>query len=83
MLIPWETQEQNMSFAAIHAALPLQCASAYYEMEGKESELAWCRKVKASLSDKYGLEVKYPVRSRVKKPTTFQIEWKVDNNSRS
>lgn len=60
MLIPWITQPQNMSFAAIHALLPLGLASSYYAKHGKQQELTWCRKVQTSLSAKYGLEVNYP-----------------------
>ena len=60
MLIPWCTQLQNMAFAAIHSFMPLHFASAYYAKQGKIQQLAWCRKVTASLVEKYGVEICYP-----------------------
>ena len=59
MLIPWITQPQNMSFASIHAQMPLYYASRYYRSQGKRRQLAWCRKVLQNLSAKYGIEIRY------------------------
>ena len=60
MLIPWTTQEQNASFASIHAQRPLDYSMRYYQSQAKEPQLSWCRKVSQSLKEKYGIEIKFP-----------------------
>ena len=59
MLIPWSTLPQNMAFAAIHAQRPLDYAMRYYQSQGKEPQLSWCRRVLQSLRDRYGIEIKF------------------------
>lgn len=60
MLIPWTTQPQNNSFAAIHAQRPLDYAMRYFQSQNRDPQLSWCRRVSESLKDKYGLEIKFP-----------------------
>ena len=60
MLIPWSTQPQNMAFGYIHTALPLHYAAIHYERQGELERLAWCRQVSQNLSEKFGMEIRYP-----------------------
>ena len=59
MLIPWDTQPENMAFAAIHSFLPLHFGSSYYQRKGQIQEFLWCQKVTNSLRTKYGVEIRY------------------------
>lgn len=58
MVVPWSSQPSNMAFAAIHAMQPLQYAARHYHKRGKQLQLAWCRQVTETLSEKYGIRVK-------------------------
>ena len=60
MLLPWSTQPQNNSFAAIHAQRPLDYAIRFYRSQGKEPQLSWCLRVSQALKEKYGLAIKFP-----------------------